>query len=219
MSRIITVKGTGTVSSKPDTVVLTMDLDSRHAEYGKCMKLATKELETLCRAIAGCQFADDALKTTDFRIEAVYKRCKDSSGTWHDLFDVWCCSHELKLEFPLDCERLTRVLAALAKCDSHPKIKVKFRVADRDAICEALLRDAAQNARRKAEILCAASGVTLGELVTIDYNWGELSIFSRTNYENDCEGIIFGSCSEKGISIDPEEVKNSDTVTFVWNIV
>ena len=34
MSRIITVKGTGTVSSKPDTVVLTMDLDSRHAEYG-----------------------------------------------------------------------------------------------------------------------------------------------------------------------------------------
>ncbi len=219
MSRIITVKGTGTVSSKPDTVVLTMDLDSRHAEYGKCMKLATKELETLRRAIAGCQFADDALKTTDFRIEAVYKSCKDSSGTWHDLFDVWCCSHELKLEFPLDCERLTRVLAALAKCDSHPKIKVKFRVADRDAICEALLRDAAQNARRKAEILCAASGVTLGELVTIDYNWGELSIFSRTNYENDCEGIIFGSCSEKGISIDPEEVKNSDTVTFVWNIV
>ena len=69
MSRIITVKGTGTVSSKPDTVVLTMDLDSRHAEYGKCMKLATKELETLRRAIAGCQFADDALKTTDFRIE------------------------------------------------------------------------------------------------------------------------------------------------------
>ena len=39
MSRIITVKGTGTVSSKPDTVVLTMDLDSRHAEYGNCLTL------------------------------------------------------------------------------------------------------------------------------------------------------------------------------------
>ena len=218
MSRIITVKGIGTVSSKPDTVVLTMDLDSRHAEYGKCMKLAARELETLRRTITGCQFADDALKTTDFRIEAVYKRHKDSAGNWHDLFEGWSCEHGLKLEFPLDCERLSRVLAALEKCDTHPKIKVKFRVADSNAVSEALLRDAAQNARRKAEILCAASGVTLGELVNVDYNWGELSIYSRTDYENVYEGAIFSSCSEKAISIDPEEVKNSDTVTFVWNI-
>ena len=216
--RIITVKGTGTVSSKPDTIVLSMELDTRHAEYSKCMKFAARELEALRRTVADCRFADDALKTTDFRIEAEYKRHRGSAGVWHDLFDVWSCKHGLKLEFPLDCERLTLVLAALEKCDTHPKIKVRFRLADSNAVSEALLRDAALNARRKAEILCAASGVTLGELLNIDYNWGELSIFSRTDYEDDCSGSRFASCSDTPIPIDPEEVKNRDTVTFMWSI-
>ncbi|MCD8123982.1 MAG: hypothetical protein LUE23_02965 [Lachnospiraceae bacterium] len=39
------------------------------------------------------------------------------------------------------------------------------------------------DAQRKAEILCEASGVKLGQLLNVDYNWGELEIYSNTQYK------------------------------------
>ena len=44
-------------------------------------------------------------------------------------------------------------------------------------VSEELLINATENARAKAEILCKASGSTLGQLLNIDYNWGELNVF------------------------------------------
>ena len=36
---------------------------------------------------------------------------------------------------------------------------------------------------KKAEILCEAASVTMGDLIAIDYNWGELDIYSHTRYD------------------------------------
>ena len=53
---------------------------------------------------------------------------------------------------------------------------------DKEAVDAAPLDSACANAKAKAEILTKASGVTLGELVSIDYNWGELHLYSPTHY-------------------------------------
>ena len=84
---------------------------------------------------------------------------------------------------------------------------------------ESLLKSATLNAKRKAEVLCEASGSKLGELVNIDYNWGELNIYSRTSY--DMEMDCLKSCAEASYSLDiePEDIDASDTVTFVWRIL
>lgn len=68
--------------------------------------------------------------------------------------------------------RLSLALSAIAGCLSHPQLSVAFTVKDATAINEAMLRSAAANAKKKAEILCEASGVTMGDLIAIDYNWG-----------------------------------------------
>ena len=59
---------------------------------------------------------------------------------------------------------------------------MQFTVKDEEAVDAALLDSACANAKAKAEILTKASGVTLGELVSIDYNWGELHLHSPTRY-------------------------------------
>ena len=41
MSRTITIKGIGRASAKPDTVVISMSLDSRAMDYDKAMEIAT----------------------------------------------------------------------------------------------------------------------------------------------------------------------------------
>ena len=82
-----------------------------------------------------------------------------------------------------------------------------------------MLRSAAANAKQKAEILCDASGKELGELLSIDYNLGELNIYSNTRYEmaEDCLAApMMAKCAE--IDIEPDNVDVSDTATFIWEI-
>ena len=75
------------------------------------------------------------------------------------------------------------------------------------------------NARAKAEILCKASGAELGQLISIDYNWGEVNIISRTSYEmEDCLMPLaaMGKCCTP--EIEPDDIDVSDTVAFTWEI-
>lgn len=47
MNRVITVKGTGRASAKPDQVVLKMNLNTTHEDYLECMKLADSRCAAL----------------------------------------------------------------------------------------------------------------------------------------------------------------------------
>ena len=72
--------------------------------------------------------------------------------------------------------------------------------------------------REKAEILCEASNVALGDLLAIDYNWGELNVVSRTEYMLDekCLAMPMGAMAD--MDIEPDDIDVSDTATFVWEI-
>lgn len=86
------------------------------------------------------------------------------------------------------------------------------------AVDAALLQSACANAKAKAEILTKASGVTLGELVSIDYNWGELHLYSPTRYEMDEACMMRASAAPTAMDIEPDDIDVSDSVTFVWEI-
>ena len=62
-----------------------------------------------------------------------------------------------------------------------------------------------------------ASGVQLGDLISIDYNWGEFSIYSRTKYEVE-DDLRFLDLAPTSVDIEPDDIDVSDTVTFVWQI-
>ena len=79
-----------------------------------------------------------------------------------------------------------------------------------------MLRSATANAKRKAEIPCEASNVTMGDLIAIDYNWGEHDIYSHTGYDCCEDAMPLMAC--KAIDIDPDDIDVSDTATFVWEI-
>lgn len=88
---------------------------------------------------------------------------------------------------------------------------------DATAINEEMLRSATANAKRKAEVLCDAAGVKLGDLVSINYSWGELNIYSDTNYglAKDC---LADPMTVRAIDIEPDDIDIRDTATFVWEI-
>lgn len=216
MNRIITVKGTGNVKVKPDLIVITLSLESLHLDYSKTMKLAAEAVEELQKAIGSVGFDRTELKTTNFNISTHYESYRDRDNNYKSKFDGYLCEQGLKLEFDFDNEIMSKVLTSISKVKSEPRLNIQFSVKDKDAVNEALLVNATNNAKRKAEILAKASDVLLGDLLSIEYDWGELHLYSQTRYAMEDQMMKLSESSAP--SIEPEDIEVSDTVSFVWEI-
>ncbi len=214
--RTITVKGIGAVSVKPDLIVLRLSMETAEYEYDAAMKAAAEKIDFLNKALEAAGFEKKSAKTADFRVRADYDRLNDGKGNYTSVFMGYKCRHELKIEFDFDTKRLAKALSEISKCIAKPEISIDFTVKDSSAVSGELLKAAVKNAREKAEILCAASGAKLGELLSIDYNWGELHLYSATDYDVEGKCMMFGAADD--MDIEPEEIKARDTATFAWEI-
>lgn len=214
MSRTITVKGTGRATAKPDLVILKITLETLYFDYMKCMKLAEERSRILLAAFKKNSFKAEDVKTADFHIRQEYHYGKNSEK----IMDGWKCTQVLKVEFPLDVIRMKEILGSVVSCGVQFELSIDFTVSDGNALQEEMLADAARNARKKAETLCAASGAKLGDLLAINYSWGELNIYSHTDYEEDINEDRIRFCTMEAPDITPEDIDVKDTATFVWAI-
>jgi len=218
MMRTITVKGIGRVSTPPDYVVISMTLESKALEYEISMEQAAEKIAQTNASLEAVGFEPKSIKTTSFDVRTEYDHEKDRYGNYKSVFSGYVCRQRLKVEFDFDTKRLAQTLYAISKCLAEPEISISFTVKDPAAVNTELLRSATENAREKAKILCEASNVQLGSLLSIDYNWGELNIVSKTNYvlEERCMAMPCDGLAD--IDIEPDDIDVSDTATFVWEI-
>ena len=214
--RTITVKGIGAVSVKPDLIVLRLSMVTEEYEYDAAMKAAAEKIDFLNKTLEAAGFEKKSAKTADFRVRADYDSLNDGKGNYTSVFMGYKCRHELKIEFDFDTKRLAKALSEISKCIAKPEISIDFTVKDSSAVSGELLKAAVKNAREKAEILCAASGAKLGGLLSIDYNWGELHLYSETDYDVEGKCLMMGAADD--MDIEPEEIKARDTATFEWEI-
>jgi uncharacterized protein YggE len=195
-----------------------MSLEIQERDYADTMNRSAVMLDALRTAIASVGHNGKSLKTTSFNIDTKYESYKDKRDTWQRRFEGYVCSHSLVLEFDLDMKLLAATLAAIAECEAKPEFSIRFSVKDRNAISEQLLISAVENATAKARVLAKAAGVELGEILCIDYSWGELRLFSETEVEPRMMACMAADSDVGNIDIEPEDVDVSDSVTVVWSI-
>ena len=217
MNKTITVKGIGKATAAPDCVVIYMTLKSRNLNYQLAMEEAANNIDSITSNLIAVGFDKKDIKTTDFDVRTLYESRKKKDGHYQSEFVGYEVDHDLQLRFDFDSKTLSNTLAAIASCVANPNFRIAFTVKDKTAINDEMLRSATINARRKAEVLCEASGAKLGELIAIDYNWGEISIYSNTHYSMD-EDCMCMTAQLPAIEIEPEEISVSDTATFIWAI-
>lgn len=216
--KTITVKGMGRVSVKPDWIAIAIRLETKDKEYDKTMNAAAERIECLDQTLEEAGFDKKAVKTTNFNVRTEYEHVKDKNGSYQSVFAGYVCTHHLKIEFDFDTKRLAKVLSAISHCLAVPEFSISFTVKDPAAINGDLLKSAAQNAKEKAEILCSASGVKLGELVSIGYDWGEIDVRSDTDYKIEGRCMMQAEACLSNIEIEPDDIRVNDTATFVWEI-
>ncbi|MBQ7061433.1 MAG: SIMPL domain-containing protein [Clostridia bacterium] len=220
MERIITVRGVGTAKTRPDQVVLSMHIHAKDKDYAKAMERGSEMIEAITAELEKRGFKRKDLKTLDFSVNTVYDSEPDERGIYRSVFGGYQVDRQLKLTFPLDNEKITAAFEAVASSETNPDLNVAFTVKNPSALKQELLEKAAKNASEKAETLTGASGVRLGRLINIDYNWGEVNVFSPTRYGRNnmvmnAKMECAGGCDE---SFEPDDISSSDSAAFTWAI-
>lgn len=217
MDKTITVKGVGTASVKPDLIVISLNIASKKKEYQRAVDSANERIALLQNAIVSSGFAKEDLKTLSFNVNTNYENETDKNGRYHNVFAGYVCRYTLKLSFDMDAKRLAETLTAISSSGADAEFSIRFTIKNPEIISEELLKSSAENARQKAEILCAASGVKLGTLLNINYNWTDINVFSTSSYamERECAPLLAKASVPE---FEPEDIKARDSAAFIWEI-
>lgn len=220
MERTIRVTGRGKLSVRPDTTRITITLSEVLMEYEVAVKESTEKKKSLTDELAHLGFEKSDLKTLSFNISPEYESYHDKKGNWQQRFTGYRYTHAMKLEFPVDNEKLGKVFYKLAHSPGAPEFRVQYTVKDPEPLKNQLLTKAVSDAKEKAEVLSTAAGVQLGEIQLIDYSWGEVELVSREYMPMMAKNMVIDAGAEESYDIDIEadDINIEDTVTVVWTI-
>lgn len=220
MERTIRVTGKGKISVKPDTIRLRINLEETYPDYDGAMRRSSEVVEQLKELIEKQGYERKELKTLYFKIDAEYESYQERNSGWLRRFVGYKYVHRMKIEFPAENERLGKMLSALAHCPVEPEFSIEYTVADPEAVKNELLGNAVKDSRKKAVVLAEASEVKLGEIVMIDYSWGEIDFVSKPLREMSlrCSAEDEDDAVAYNMDIEPDDIDMTDTVTVVWEI-
>ena len=220
--RTIRVTGKGQIKVKPDTTRITISLEGTWPEYGETLRHSSQDTERLKDVLSTFGFERSDLKTLNFNVETEYESYKDK-GTYKQRLIGYRFTHMMKVEFPSDNDRLGKVLYALANCPLKPEFRLSYTVSDPEAAKNDLLGKAVTDAKEKASVLTQAAGVTLKDIQSIDYSWGEIDFeyrpMNRMLMADECLARpMLGESAGYDMDIEPDDIEVSDTVTVLWEI-
>ena len=218
--REMRVTGRGRISVKPNRIRLMLTLSDVKKDYDKALKEASAKSAELQKAFCGCGFSEEDLKTVNFSVDAEYTGYSDKDGNWKQRFVGYRFNQMLKIEFPLDNDKLGQILYALAKSGVKSEFRIQYTVSNPEACRNELLGKAVSDAKEKAAILAEASGVKLGAIQTIDYSFGTMEIYSEpVNFRS---MKVAESCCEDsayGMNIVADDIQLDDNVTVSFEIM
>ena len=220
--RTIRVTGKGRLKVRPDTTRITISLEGTWPEYGETLRHSSQDTERLKDLLSAFGFARSDLKTLNFNVETEYESYEDR-GTYKQRFIGYRFTHMMKVEFPSDNDRLGKVLYALANCPLKPEFRLSYTVSDPEAAKNDLLGKAVTDAKEKASVLTQAAGVTLKDIQSIDYSWGEIDFEYRPMNrmlmaDEYLARPMVAESPSYDMDIEPDDIEVSDTVTVLWEI-
>ena len=220
--KTIRVTGKGQIKVRPDLTRITISLEGTYPEYGETLRRSSKDTEQLKDLLSGFGFAREDLKTLSFSVDTEYESYREK-GVYKQRFVGYKFHHQMKLEFPSDNDRLGKILYALATCPVKPEFRLSYTVSDPEAAKNELLGKAVTDAKEKASVLTKAACVTLKEIQSIDYSWGEINFevhpMNRMLMAEDCMDAPMAADTESyDMDIEPDDIEVSDTVTVIWEI-
>ena len=214
----ITVKGVGKLSAPVNLVELSFHISEKNKDYSAALSGAAGKVDALGRALEEAGFDAADFQTAGFRVNTEYENLRDSRGDFQTVFAGYVCCYDQLLRIDFAPERLGRALEAMDRSGAGPELQVSFTVRHPEKLEAELLRAAAANARTRAEVLCAASGRKLGELLRIDQDFHPLTFRSATAV-NDAGAPMLMAKRSMAENLRPRDLDLEDSAVFTWEIL
>lgn len=219
MDKTMKITGKGKVSVKPDIIRLNMTMEESYKEYEVTLSQSSETTKILKELFVSLGFNKEDLKTRSFDIDTKYESYKAKDQSWKKKLVGYTYTHRMLIEFDADNKKLGKILYALAHGVITPEISIEYTVSDPEKHKDELLKNAIEDSKHKAEVLANAANVKLGDIVSIDYSWGEISFVSEP-----IQNFAFASAEQTtgrtgyDIDIEADDIDVTDTVTVIWNM-
>lgn len=161
--RTIAVTGQGTVVVPPDTVVLTLGVQTRGTEVGPTVAGNNRAAEQVIQAVTALGVAGEDVQTTYFSISTQPRY--DQFGNVTDEVTYWV-DNSITVTLH-DISQLGELLTQALARGANSVQGVSFTLSDRAAALVPARSQALDDARRQAEQVAAAAGVTLGDIISL----------------------------------------------------
>lgn len=208
----ISVKGTGTITHKVDSIELFITLCNNNVDYQTAMNKSLTDTDIIKKSLLALDINKDDIKSLSYDIKRVTKSIHDTNGGYRTEFLHYSAMHRMKLCFDYDIAKLGDIVNALGTSGVNPEFEFSFTVKDKQALKQELLLNAISDAKNKAQIIANGVGLKLAEILSIDYNFDKCipaSPFNLTLAKAHCDSI----------DINPEDVSMTDSINVVWRTV
>jgi uncharacterized protein YggE len=162
--RTITVSGTGMVTLTPDIAYIYIGVQTQDASASTAMDMNNSRAQEIIAVIQAAGVEDKDIQTTDFSIypQQQYDRDGNMTGIVYNVNNtVYVTARDLA--------KLGSLLDAAVRAGANSIHSISFDVADKTEALSQARGAAVENALQQATELCEATGVSLGEVLTISY--------------------------------------------------
>jgi uncharacterized protein YggE len=195
----ITVNGTGTITSVPDEATFTVGVESRGSTAREALAANSEQMRRVIAAVRSAGVAKDDVQTQDVSVSPNYMDGNRIDG-YSASNSVLVTIHGLS--------SAGNVLDAASNAGANQLYGPTLSRSDEEQLRAKALRDAVGDARKKAEALASAAGVSLGRVTAIT----EGGSGGAEPYYADA--VRLAKSSDAPIEPGSQDIQASVTVTF-----
>jgi uncharacterized protein YggE len=204
-TRQIIVDGDGHVSAVPDMAIVQFGVSREAPEAGAAMRSASEAMAAVLNSIGAAGIARDDVRTTRIGLDPQWSYSQDGTSP---RLTGYVASNDLSVTVR-DLDGLGDLLDAVVAEGVNTMTGLSFAVADPTELEDTARAAAVEDAVRKAGTLAWASGVNLGEVISISESAGGIAPMPR---------FEAAMADRAAVPVAAGQVEISVTVTAVFAI-
>lgn len=148
----ISVSGTATASSSPDSLVIVLGVESEAKTANESLSENSNSLNSVISALTNSGLSEDDIQTSNFSIYPMYDSIKDFNGNWQQVLTGYRVSNILSIQTD-KIDSAGDIIDAAVSSGANRVDNVSFQLSDDkyQKISDDLIADAINDATQKAE--------------------------------------------------------------------
>ena len=148
----ISVSGTATASSSPDSLVIVLGVESEAKTANESLSENSNSLNSVISSLTNSGLSEDDIQTSNFSIYPIYDSIKDFNGNWQQVLTGYRVSNILSIQTD-KIDSAGDIIDAAVSSGANRVDNVSFQLSDDkyQKISDDLIADAINDATQKAE--------------------------------------------------------------------